>query len=103
MGLNEIVVGGLNELSEVEGKVDAVEWWRRYDLLYREVGILVEETTDAREKRSALELKMRVVELGAKVGGLLKSGEVPVTIENLLIVYRQKALDSLGVLDVIEQ
>lgn len=86
-GSGDVVDGGV-----VSG-IGAEEWWGRYGELLDAIDFEIDESKGGREQDRVawLRLKKEVLEMGAKVGGLYKDREVPVTIDKMLVVVSDRA------------
>lgn len=84
-------------MSELSGNVPSSkgmgvsEWWGSYEGLVRTIELQIEECED-RDRLGWVRLKKDVLELGARVSGILKQSDVPVTIEKMLVVVEDKAM-----------
>lgn len=87
----------MTEITEkLKGEMGSDEWWGKYRDVLDVLELELEECIDPELKRKLLSDKKSVLELGAKVIGLLKPGDTNNNFDKALFVIGEKAMAALG-------
>ena len=94
MSSGAVVSDILGELERVDGKLGSKEWWERYESAVQDLAIEYDDCETLDDRRKLLDLRLKYLELGARVNGMVKDGN-NITFEKVLVLLGDKAVGNL--------